>query len=104
MKNRESAQASRERKKNYVNDLEKTVNKLTENTKKLNTQLSSLEEENLRLKEQLLKATNGEKLDISIEELQPLKKTKSRTNSTKVTITTFPKYEFFTIELLVRFI
>jgi hypothetical protein len=73
IKNRESAQASRERKKNYVKDLEGTVSNLTSNNRNLSTKVLSLEEENNKLREQLARAMKGEKVD---EVLPPLKKPK----------------------------
>lgn len=72
IKNRESAQASRERKKIYLKDLEKTVDSLKMNNKDLSSKINSLEEENNRLREQLLRASKGEK----ISELPPPKKQK----------------------------
>jgi hypothetical protein len=72
IKNRESAQASRERKKNYVKDLEGTVSNLTSNNRNLSSKVLSLEDENNKLREQLARAMRGEKVD----ELPPLKKPK----------------------------
>eukprot|EP01080_Neovahlkampfia_damariscottae_P008406 gene8406-231_t len=74
IKNRESAQASRERKKNYVKDLEGTVSNLTSNNRDLSTKVLSLEEENNRLREQLQRAMKGEKIEQS--QLPPAKKQK----------------------------
>lgn len=75
IKNRESAQASRERKKIYLKDLEKTVDSLQSSNKELSTKINSLEEENNRLKEQLLRVSKGEK----ITDLPPPKKQKVTT-------------------------
>jgi len=110
MRNRESAQASRERKRNYVNDLEKTVTKLNINNKELNSQVSSLEEENQKLREQLIKATKGEKIEIP--EQQPLKKQKlniiNNNNNDINNVQKLPlppqNMNFFTSKLLVKFI
>jgi len=62
IKNRESAQASRERKKMYLKDLEKNVTDLQTNNKNLNSKLNALEDENNRLREQLIRASKGEKI------------------------------------------
>lgn len=53
IKNRESAQASRERKKIYVKGLESKVEDLTNKNASLSSKLEQLEEENRRLKERL---------------------------------------------------
>jgi len=54
IKNRESAQASRERKKVYVQGLEKRVDDLAQSNNALNSKVLSLEEENMLLREKLL--------------------------------------------------
>jgi hypothetical protein len=54
IKNRESAQASRERKKIYVQGLEKRVDDLASTNTQLNTKVLTLEEENILLREKLL--------------------------------------------------
>jgi len=53
IKNRESAQASRERKKLYVKGLETRVEELSTENKSLNSKIQTLEEENRRLRERL---------------------------------------------------
>jgi len=53
IKNRESAQASRQRKKDYVGDLEKKVGDLISNNAKLKEEFSSLTAENRQLKNEV---------------------------------------------------
>jgi hypothetical protein len=53
IKNRESAQLSRQRKKVYLEDLEVKVSRLTEENDEIRRSLSSLSEENRRVKEEL---------------------------------------------------
>jgi len=53
IKNRESAQASRQRKKNYVEELEKKLADLQQDNNKLNQTISNLSTENLFLKNQV---------------------------------------------------
>jgi hypothetical protein len=54
IKNRESAQASRERKKIYVQGLEKRVDDLAQTNTTLSSKVLTLEEENILLREKLL--------------------------------------------------
>ena len=54
IKNRESAQASRERKKLYVKGLEAKVEELTNKNSSLTSKLAELEEENRKLRERLV--------------------------------------------------
>jgi len=63
IKNRESAQASRERKKRYLQGLEEKVEELSNNNMTLNNKVRSLEEENRYLREQLQRAMKGEKIE-----------------------------------------
>jgi len=63
IKNRESAQASRERKKRYLQGLEEKVEELSNNNITLNNKVRSLEEENRYLREQLQRAMKGEKIE-----------------------------------------
>jgi len=72
IKNRESAQASRERKKLYVQGLEKKLSELTSKTNSLSTKVMSLEEENKILREQLQKALRGEKVEEPIPKKRKL--------------------------------
>jgi len=68
IKNRESAQASRERKKSYVKGLEDNVKTLSSTNSNLTSKVVTLEEENQLLRQQLERAIKGEKLDnIKIE-------------------------------------
>jgi len=53
IKNRESAQASRQRKKDYVGDLEKKVDDLVSGNAKLKEHFSSLTAENRQLKNEV---------------------------------------------------
>jgi len=72
IKNRESAQASRERKKLYVQGLEKKLSELTTKTNTLSSKVISLEEENKILREQLQKALRGEKIEEPIPKKRKL--------------------------------
>jgi hypothetical protein len=63
IKNRESAQASRERKKSYVKGLEENLKTLTSTNSNLFSKVTSLEEENQLLRQQLERAIKGEKID-----------------------------------------
>jgi len=90
IKNRESAQASRERKKMYLKDLEKTVNDLSSNNKDLSGKISSLEDENNKLREQLLRASKGEK----ITDLPPTKKQKVSPSSQKLPLPSYSQMQF----------
>jgi len=89
IKNRESAQASRERKKVYLKDLEKTVDSLQFSNKDLSTKISSLEDENNKLREQLLRAARGEK----ITEIPPPKKQKMNENQ-KIPLPSYQQMPF----------
>ena len=112
IKNRESAQASRERKKNYVRDLEGTVSNLTSNNRNLSTKVLSLEEENNRLREQLQKAMKGEKIEES--QLPPSKKPKilnqklplppMQSKKKKKLILFFFRHAFLTSWILVEYV
>jgi hypothetical protein len=64
IKNRESAQASRERRKNYVKNLEDNLKNMNTQNSTLSTKVSTLEEENQLLREQLIKMSKGEKVDM----------------------------------------
>jgi len=63
IKNRESAQASRERRKTYVKGLEENLKNLSTNNLNLNSKVNNLEEENKILRLQLEKAIKGEKIE-----------------------------------------
>jgi hypothetical protein len=88
IKNRESAQLSRERKKSYLKDLEKSVNELQHNNKSLNSKVSTLEDENAKLRDQLLRASRGEK----ITDLPPPKKQKP--NNSKIPLPSYNQMQF----------
>jgi uncharacterized coiled-coil DUF342 family protein len=53
IKNRESAQASRERKKHYVDELEEQIGALKSDNSKLMQEVNQLKSENKELKEQM---------------------------------------------------
>jgi len=63
IKNRESAQASRERRKTYVKGLEENLKNLSNSNSNLNSKVNSLEEENQILRQQLERAIKGEKIE-----------------------------------------
>lgn len=67
IKNRESAQASRERKKAYVQGLEKKMNDLSNKNSSLNNRVLTLEEENYLLRERLKRMDRGDMSDPSDE-------------------------------------
>jgi len=97
IKNRESAQASRERRKTYVKGLEDTVKNLNTKNSSLNSKCLTLEEENQKLREQLQKACNGEKIE------PVLKKQKLNTGNSlpkKIAITSFTTNAFFNNTIL----
>jgi len=68
IKNRESAQASRERKKVYVQGLEKRVDDLAQTNNVLSTKVLTLEEENNLLREKLLSLDRDGSLLRELEE------------------------------------
>jgi len=72
----------------YLKDLEKNVSDLATSNKNLNSKLYSLEEENNKLREQLLRASKGEK----ITELPPPKKQKP--NIAKIPLPNYNQMQF----------
>jgi len=86
IKNRESAQASRERKKVYVQGLEKKVDDLSQTNTVLTNKVLSLEEENILLREQLMNmsATAGVSMIPSSVPQESVEPTLKRRKTNKV--------------------
>jgi len=100
IKNRESAQASRERRKTYVKGLEENLKNLSTNNLNLNSKVNNLEEENQILRLQLEKAIKGEKIEKPILK----KKYNPKQYPKKITFTTYSTNAIFIYSILDRII
>lgn len=88
MKNRESAHASRERKRQYIESLEKRVNYFTGHANALTNRVCALENENAALRERLRQLEASSKATPATTATAPATATTTATTKTAATTTT----------------